>query len=131
LISAGNYIRENANTLAQYRDWLVEPKYEELENTIRGEGVVFRDGLQIIAAYKDSHGNLELNSAVCPHLGGIVHWNTSEKSWDCPCHGASFDCHGKVIKGPANVDLSPIEKPALHPPDKLKVWDTPDATPVL
>lgn len=131
LSSAANYIRENANTLAQYKDWFVEPAYEELEEIVSGEGVVFRDGLQIVAAYKDLHGNLELNSAVCPHLGGIVHWNTAEKSWDCPCHGSSFDCHGKVLKGPANVDLSPVEKLAVHPPDVLKVWETRDATPVL
>ncbi|RPJ78118.1 MAG: FAD-dependent oxidoreductase [Alphaproteobacteria bacterium] len=129
LSSAGNYIKENANTLAQYKDWFTEPLYDEVEHNIPGEGVVFRDGLQIIAAYKDFHGNLELNSAVCPHLGGIIHWNTAEKTWDCPCHGSSFDCHGKVIKGPANVDLSPVERPAMHPPDTIKIWETPDATP--
>ncbi len=131
LNSAASYIKENANTLAQYKDWFIEPQYDEIEHNIPGEGVVFRDGLQIIAAYKDLHGNLEFNSAVCPHLGGIIHWNSAEKTWDCPCHGSSFDCHGKVIKGPANMDLSPIEKPAMHPPDTVKVWETPDATPIL
>lgn len=130
LSSAGNYIKENANTLAQYKDWFMEPSYDEVEHNIPGEGVVYRDGLQLIAAYKDHHGNLELNSAVCPHLGGIIHWNTAEKTWDCPCHGSSFDCHGKTIKGPANVDLSPIERPAMHPPDTIKIWDAPDATPI-
>ncbi|MFA6237695.1 MAG: FAD-dependent oxidoreductase [Bacteriovorax sp.] len=129
--SAGNYIRENANVLAQYKDWFVEPQFDELEDVPPDEGVIFRDGLQIIAAYKDHHGNFEFNSAVCPHLGGIVHWNSSEKSWDCPCHGSSFNCHGNVIKGPANVDLSPVNRPAVNPPDTLKVWETPDATPVL
>lgn len=129
--SAKNYIRENANVLAQYKDWFVEPVYEELENIAAGDGAVFRDGLQMIAAYKDLQGNLELNSAVCPHLGGILHWNKSEKTWDCPCHGSSFDCHGQVIKGPANVNLSPIHRPALHPPEVLKAWDTPDATPIV
>lgn len=129
--SASTYIKENANVLAQYKDWFVEPQFDEVQDFKEGEGIVFRDGMHIVAAYKDLHGNLELNSAVCPHLGGIVHWNKSEKTWDCPCHGSSFDCHGKVIKGPANQDLSPIERPAMHPPDTLKVWDTPDATPVV
>lgn len=131
LSSAKNFIRENANVLAQYKDWFVEPQYDEFENIEMGSGVVFRDGLHIIAAYKDDHGNLEFNSAVCPHLGGIVHWNKAENSWDCPCHGSRFDCHGQVIQGPANVDLSPVARPAMHPPEVLKVWETTDGvTPI-
>ncbi|MBC7537295.1 MAG: FAD-dependent oxidoreductase [Bacteriovorax sp.] len=132
LTSAGAYLKENANTLIQYKDWLIEKKLGNLDSIKVGEGVVYRDGLQIVAAYKDDYGNLELNSAVCPHLGGIVHWNKAEKSWDCPCHGSRFDCHGKVIDGPAVSDLTLISStPALHPPDVLKVWPDADANPVL
>ena len=131
LSSAKNFIRENANVLAQYKDWFVEPQFDEFENIEAGAGIVFRDGMHIIAAYKDDHGNLEFNSAVCPHLGGIVHWNKAEKSWDCPCHGSRFDCHGQVIQGPSSVDLSPVARPAMHPPDTIKVWETTDSvTPI-
>ncbi len=129
--SAGNYLKENANTLAQYKDWLLETKFGDIEELDQGEGVVYRDGMQIIAAYKDNHGNLTLNSAVCPHLGGIVRWNSAEKSWDCPCHGSRFDCLGKVLEGPACFDLSPVNEGALHPPDVIKTWEGPDANPVF
>jgi hypothetical protein len=38
-----------------------------------------------------------------------VHWNTAEKTWDCPCHGARYDWEGKVLTGPADRDLEIIE----------------------
>ncbi len=129
--SVGNYIKENANTLAQYKDWFIESKSLEIEELETGEGIVYRDGLHIVAAYKDNTGNLTLNSAVCPHLGGIVRWNTAEKSWDCPCHGSRFDCVGKVIEGPACMDLTPFKEGALHPPKTIKVWETPTIDPAL
>jgi Rieske Fe-S protein len=69
-------------------------------------GAVMRRGLKKIAVYKDARGELHERSAVCPHLGCIVQWNDSEKTWDCPCHGSRFDHHGKVINGPANRDLA-------------------------
>lgn len=48
-------------------------------------------------------------SAVCPHLGGILEWNTTEGSWDCPLHGSRFDASGKRLEGPATKDLSDRE----------------------
>ncbi len=125
LSTAGAYFKENANTIAQYKDWFLETQEGDIEELIEGEGVVYRDGLQIIAAYKDNYGNLTLNSAVCPHLGGIVRWNSAEKSWDCPCHGSRFDCAGKVIEGPSCLDLSPIKVGAMPPPDAIRVWKEP------
>jgi Rieske Fe-S protein len=40
-------------------------------------------------------------------MGCIVRWNSTERSWDCPCHGSRFDAHGRVIHGPAIADLAP------------------------
>lgn len=41
----------------------------------------------------------------CPHLGCQLAWNSDEESWDCPCHGSRFDCHGHILDGPAQTDL--------------------------
>lgn len=58
-----------------------------------------------IAAHRDDQGVMHAVSAVCPHLGCIMAWNSAEKSWDCPCHGSRFDCDGAVLNGPAVTDL--------------------------
>jgi glycine/D-amino acid oxidase-like deaminating enzyme/nitrite reductase/ring-hydroxylating ferredoxin subunit len=115
LRSIGEFIRENANVAAQYEEWLAAKPRPDYLDLIPNEGQVFRDGLSMVAVYKDEVGNLEFMSAACPHLGGVVHWNSVEKSWDCPCHGSRFDCHGQVIEGPAvsNLEKVNIEAPAL------------------
>ena len=46
-------------------------------------------------------------SAVCPHMHGIVNWNSAEQTWDCPLHGARYTATGRVLEGPVTKDLSP------------------------
>jgi len=62
---------------------------------------VARYGLRKIAVYRDAQGGLHAVSAKCTHLGCAVHWNSAERSWDCPCHASRFDIEGNVLHGPA------------------------------
>lgn len=48
---------------------------------------------------------LRLQKPRCPHLGCALHWNSTEHSWDCACHGSRFDAQGKRLNGPASEDL--------------------------
>ncbi|WP_120521217.1 FAD-dependent oxidoreductase [Arthrobacter celericrescens] len=48
-------------------------------------------------------------SAHCAHLGGILHWNDAEKSWDCPLHGSRFSASGKLLEGPATHNLLKLQ----------------------
>lgn len=48
---------------------------------------------------------LTLSKKRCPHLGCALKWNSTEQSWDCPCHGSRFDADGGLIDNPANGDL--------------------------
>ncbi len=41
----------------------------------------------------------------CPHLGCALKWNPTEHSWDCPCHGSTFDGQGNWIYNPTKKDL--------------------------
>ena len=108
--AAGKFIKENANVARQYLDWVAPGEDIETEEIPPGSGAVVRAGLKKIAVYRDARGALHQFSAVCPHLGCIVQWNPTERSWDCPCHGSRFDKRGEVINGPANRDLRPLSE---------------------
>ena len=50
-------------------------------------------------------GLLRLGGPRCSHMGCKLKWNSSEKTWDCPCHGSRFDKQGHVIDNPAKSGL--------------------------
>jgi Rieske Fe-S protein len=105
------FLIENLNVAKQYaRDWFTGGDVSSVEQIAPGQGAVVRRGLKKIAVYRDEQGDAHECSAVCPHLGCIVHWNGLEKTWDCPCHGSRFDAHGEVVNGPANGPLPAVEQ---------------------
>jgi len=106
-----DYIAENANVAAQFRDYITPGSAKSVDAMKSGEGAVLRDGLKKTAVYRDENGNLYAFSAICPHLGCVVRWDGCEKTWDCPCHGSRFDALGCVLNGPAISDLEQAEVP--------------------
>jgi glycine/D-amino acid oxidase-like deaminating enzyme/nitrite reductase/ring-hydroxylating ferredoxin subunit len=110
LRSAGEFISENMNAITQYTDYVTSGEVNTPEDISRGNGAVIRRGLKKVAVYRDEHGGVQECSAVCPHLGGIVHWNSTEKTWDCPVHGARFDPGGRVLNGPPTSNLGPADE---------------------
>jgi len=109
LLAAPEFAKENLNVMAQYGDYATAGDVDQAREIAKGSGALLRQGLKKVAAYRDSQGVLHKSSAVCPHLGCITHWNDTENTWDCPCHGSRFDPFGKVLNGPANTDLDPAE----------------------
>jgi Rieske Fe-S protein len=108
--SVSKFVKENINVAEQKGDIVTRGEVDTTDEIVPGKGAIIRRGLKKIAAYKDEAGNVHELSAVCRHLGCIVDWNSLEKTWDCPCHGSRYDALGRVIMGPANSDLPPVEK---------------------
>jgi Rieske Fe-S protein len=104
-----DFVAENLNVMAQYKDLVTGGEVKSEEDVTRGEGAVMREGLKKVAVYRDLAGSVHKCSAVCTHLGCVVEWNHVEKIWDCPCHGSRFDPEGRVVMGPAIEDLSRMQ----------------------
>ncbi|HJT26545.1 MAG TPA: FAD-dependent oxidoreductase [Pyrinomonadaceae bacterium] len=105
LRSLPEYASENINVAGQYADYMTAGDIKSESELRPGEGAIMRDGVSKIAMHRDENGNVHKLSAVCPHLGCIVAWNSTEQTWDCPCHGSRFSAEGRVYQGPANNDL--------------------------
>ncbi|NEM97804.1 FAD-dependent oxidoreductase [Pontibacter burrus] len=103
--TTGEFLKENLNVAAQYTDLVQGGEVKDANEVQPGTGRVIGRGKSKIAVYCDEDGAKHECSAICTHLGCVVHWNSVEKSWDCPCHGSRFDPFGKVITGPAVKDL--------------------------
>lgn len=105
-----NFVKENVDVVKEFiGKRLSKEKIESLVEIAKGEGKVVKYEGESIALYRDERGTLHAVNPVCTHAKCIVQWNTSEKSWDCPCHGARYTADGKVITGPASKDLEIVE----------------------
>jgi len=107
--STKEFLKENLNVAAQYADLLTAGDVRNREEIPQGSGAIESRNLKKVAVFRDLQGNFHECSALCTHLGCIVSWNDSEKSWDCPCHGSRFDPFGRVLNGPAVKDLEKLK----------------------
>ena len=107
--SLPEYASENINVAGQYADYVTAGDVKSESEIRPGEGAIIREGVSKLAVHRDEAGTVHKLSAVCPHMGCIVAWNSTEQTWDCPCHGSRFSAEGKVYQGPANTDLSAAE----------------------
>lgn len=106
LHGVSDFVGEQANTLSQYAQWAGGGEVESVRDIAAGTGAIVNQGLHKLAVYRDEQGELHALSAKCTHLGCVVHFNSAERSWDCPCHGSRFDVAGTALHGPASAPLA-------------------------
>ncbi|MBA3755624.1 MAG: FAD-dependent oxidoreductase, partial [Nitrosomonas sp.] len=62
-----DFVSEQANTLAQYSDWVKGGEVSSMADIPAGQGAVVQEGMHKLAVYRDDHGELHAVSAVCTH----------------------------------------------------------------
>jgi len=103
------FVKENADVVYHFvADRLSIKDTDSLNRLQPGSANVVEVDGKKVAAYRDEEGNFHTLNPVCTHAKCIVNWNTEEKSWDCPCHGARYDIDGNVLTGPATRGLEQI-----------------------
>lgn len=110
LKSVKDLAMHNVKAASNYLQYVTPGEVHHTEDIRPGEGGIIRRGSAKVAVYRDEQGNLHECSAYCSHLGGILSWNSIEKTWDCSAHGSRFSVKGEVLQGPANC---PLKLPAV------------------
>ena len=107
---AGKFAKETVKTAADLLGGHLSPKRKSVEDVAPGEAAVLKIDGEDVAVFRDEQGKVHAVSAACTHMGCILGWNSTDRSWDCPCHGSRFSLAGEVIAGPA---VAPLERKTL------------------
>jgi Rieske Fe-S protein len=121
--SLKEYAKGQAGVVANFAEYVEGGEVDSVDEIAPGEGAIVRRGLAKHAVYRAEDGTIVERSAVCTHVGCIVHWNRFEKCWDCPCHGSQFRPDGSVLNAPAIRPLASVgdaaEERANHRVEKV------------
>ncbi|HEX2764321.1 MAG TPA: FAD-dependent oxidoreductase [Allosphingosinicella sp.] len=102
---AAEFIKENSKVAAHLVGGYLASKPKSFDELEPGQAAILKIDGDNVAAFKDEGGHVHAVSAVCSHMGCIVGWNSTDRTWDCPCHGSRFELSGEVIHGPATRPL--------------------------
>jgi glycine/D-amino acid oxidase-like deaminating enzyme/nitrite reductase/ring-hydroxylating ferredoxin subunit len=108
IAGGAEFVKGNAQVAADLVGGYLSRKPHDFEALKPGEGAVLKLDGSNVAAFRDEAGEIHACSAVCTHMGCIVGWNATDRTWDCPCHGSRFALDGSVIHGPAVTALEKV-----------------------
>ncbi len=114
-----NFVKEALDVVKEFVGKRIsKEKIESLAELAPGEGKLVKYEGESLALYKDENGKLHAVNPICTHVKCSVGWNSAEKSWDCPCHGARYSVDGEVLTGPASVALETVDLKELVEDEK-------------
>ncbi|GIO22672.1 FAD-dependent oxidoreductase [Oceanobacillus sp. J11TS1] len=104
-----NFISYNARVAKELLKGKFDfPEAKDIDKLEIDEGTITTFKGARVGVYKDKEEQLHALDTTCTHLGCEVHWNSGDKTWDCPCHGSRFHYDGEVMAGPAKKSLRKI-----------------------
>lgn len=104
-----NFVKESADVVKHFiGDKLGTEKIKSLAELAPGEAKVVQFEGHTLALYKDENQVLHAVNSACTHIKCTVGWNSTEKTWDCPCHGSRFSYDGQLLNAPARADLEKL-----------------------
>ena len=105
IAGGAKFVKENAQVASHLVSGYLSRKPHSYDELAPGEAAILKIDGENIAAFRDEEGRIHAVSAVCSHMGCIVGWNETDRTWDCPCHGSRFELSGEVMHGPATRPL--------------------------
>ncbi|HKR23653.1 MAG TPA: FAD-dependent oxidoreductase, partial [Allosphingosinicella sp.] len=115
LAAAREFVVGTAGTASELLGGYLARKPRDPAALAPGEAAILKLDGRNVAAFRDEEGALHAVSAVCTHMGCLVGWNETDRTWDCPCHGSRFALDGEVIHGPAvkALETAKVDEPVL------------------
>jgi glycine/D-amino acid oxidase-like deaminating enzyme/nitrite reductase/ring-hydroxylating ferredoxin subunit len=101
------FAKGNAEVAAHLVGGYMASKPKSFAELAPGDAAILKIDGENVAAFRDEQGRLHAVAAACTHMGCLVGWNETDRTWDCPCHGSRFELGGAVIHGPAVKALEP------------------------
>lgn len=86
----GDYVKGQGPVLANLAEYLEPGEVDSIDAIEPGEGAVLRRGAAKHAVCRAEDGSIVERSAVCTHVGCIVHWNGFEKLLGLPLPGLTI-----------------------------------------
>ena len=102
LAGAKNFADNTAQTLKGFATHLCFA-IENLQDVQKGEAKEIRFNGHTAGAFRDNDGKVYVVSLKCPHLKCKLQFNSTTKTWDCPCHGSRYDYKGNLLDNPSQA----------------------------
>lgn len=106
----GTMIGEQLTSAGNYAERILPAEDLSDRTLLPGQGAVGNLDGDFVAICRDREGCEHRHSPVCTHMGGVLHWNDAEQTWDCPVHGGRFAADGTRLYGPPEKDMQPVSQ---------------------
>ena len=102
-----HWLREQAVSAMDVAERILPAARIDPSTLAAGQGLVGVVDGEHVAICRDEDGCEHRLNPICTHMGGVVHWNEAEQTWDCPVHGGRFTASGERLYGPPQDKLEP------------------------